>query len=161
MKWCTTWFLLFLVICPTAQAEEPNTLIAIHRVELNNKNKPIKRTYFKRNSIVQVVNEQTQKIKSINQQGKAKALYLEPGRYCFKSFNVSGSQKVKILNPYCFDISGEAVTNLGTWVIGSNVSGSNWYALMIDIKQNHSEIESILGIKGSVPATIYKHQRLY
>ncbi|MFC3203235.1 hypothetical protein ACFOEW_15595 [Alteromonas oceani] len=152
------FFVLLLIVCTTTWANEPNTLISIHKVELNNKNKPIKKTYFKKYSTYQLINERTQKIKSIHQNGKAKAVYLEPGRYCFKSFNISGSQRINILNPLCFEVSGNVITNAGTWVIGSRISGSNWYSLLIDMKENYSELESILEVGNSVPAVVFKPQ---
>ncbi len=155
MRW-TLFYLLFLFLCNTALAKEPNTLISVHKVELNNKNKPIKRTYVNGYSTYQLVNEETKKVKSIDQNGKAMALYLEPGRYCFKSFNISASQKVKILNPLCFTISDNVISNVGTWVIGSRVSGSNWYALLIDMKDNYSELETILEVDNSIPAVVHK-----
>ena len=104
------WNLLccfFFIISNTTWAVEPNTLIAIHKVELNNKNKPIKSTYVKRYSRYQLINEKTQKIKSIYQNTTAKAIYLEPGRYCFKSFNITQTQRVSILNPLCFKVSDD------------------------------------------------------
>ncbi|WP_041421554.1 hypothetical protein [Shewanella sediminis] len=157
MRW-NLFFLLFLFVCNASWAKEPNTLISIHKVELNNKNKPIKKTYFKRFSSYQLINEETQQVRSIHQNNEAKAIYLEPGRYCFRSFNISTSQKVKILNPLCFQVSDNAISNAGTWVIGSRVSGTNWYALLVDIKDNYSELESILGVENSIPAIVYKPQ---
>lgn len=150
------FYILFLFICNAAWANEPNTLISVHKVKLNNKNKPIKNTYFKRNSTYQLINEKTKKIKLVDQNGKAKALYLKPGRYCFKSFYINTVQRVNILNPLCFLVSENVVSNAGTWVIGSKESGSSWYALLIDIKDNYSELESILEVDNSIPATLYK-----
>lgn len=155
MKLNSIYFLL-LFFCIAVKAEEPNTLISIHKVELNNKNKPIKRTYSKKYSNYQLINENTRKIRSITQNGEAKFIYLEPGRYCFKSFNISFSQMVDILNPLCFVVSENLLSNAGTWVVGTRVSSDGWYALLVDMKENYSELESILKVEGSIPAVVYK-----
>jgi len=81
---------------------------------------------------------------------------LEAGRYCFKSFNISFSQRVNILNPLCFIVSENVLSNAGTWVVGTRVSSDGWYALLVDMKENYSELESILKVEGSVPAVVYK-----
>jgi hypothetical protein len=155
MKWSLISFLL-LFFCIAVNAKEPNLLISIHKVELNNKNKPIKRTYSKKYSEYQLINENTRKIKSFKQNRKARAIYLDPGRYCFKSFNISSSQRVNILNPLCFIVSENVLSNAGTWVVGARVSNDGWYALLVEMKDNYSELESILKVEGSVPAVFYK-----
>ncbi|WP_019029851.1 hypothetical protein [Colwellia piezophila] len=161
MRWNSLCF-VSLFVGATAFAEIPNTLISIQSVELNNKDKPIMRTYQERWNVYQIINEKTQKIKSINQNGKAKAIYLEPGSYCLKSFNLSDSDKVNILNPHCFKVVVNVISNTGTFVIGTRVGNdkgsASRFALLVDMKDNYSELESILAVTNSVPAVIYKSE---
>jgi hypothetical protein len=147
-------FLLFIV-CSSALANTPNTLISIHAVELNNKDKPVQRTYIER-ATYRLINENTHKITLITQKSKAKAIYLEPGQYCFKSLERLNSN-INIRNPACFNVLDNAISNAGTWLIGYRSFSDNeqpsfhQYALLLDHKDNYSELESILEVKNSVP----------
>jgi hypothetical protein len=148
MKYNIFCFLLFIV-CSSALANTPNTLISIHAVELNNKDKPVQRTYIER-ATYRLINEKTHKITLITQKSKAKAIYLEPGQYCFKSL-----ERINIRNPACFNVLDNAISNAGTWLIGyrsfSDNDRTHRYALLVDHKDNYSELESILEVKNSVP----------
>jgi hypothetical protein len=153
----STSCLLGFVLCSTnVKAQEPNTLISVHLIGLNHKGTPIKSTYDKKYNTYQLINEETREVKSIYQNGVAKLIYLQPGRYCFKSYSFSASQRIGIINPLCFDVLGHGFSNVGTWIIGGKVSRSGWYAKLVDMKDNYAELESILDIEISTPVTVYK-----
>lgn len=156
-------FICFLLLVSTAAlANEPNSLISVHKVELNNQNSPIEHTYAKRFNTYQLINEKTQVTKSIHQNGVAKAIYLEPGDYCLKSFSLYESHKANILNPHCFKVLDNVISNAGTFVIGTRVGNdkgsASRFALLVDMKDNYSELESLLAITNSMPAVIYKSE---
>lgn len=148
---------VFVLVCfasTETRANEPNTLISVHKVELNNKNMPIKSSYSELWIHYRLENEETQAVTLIIQDRKAKAVYLEPGSYCF-STNYYYSAIIRIQNPLCFQVQDVGVTNAGTWVIGMRFS-PRWpkkpYARLVDMKENYSELESILEVSASKPA---------
>lgn len=146
---------LLFIACTPALATTPNTLISVHKVELNNKDKPVQRTYREK-ATYRLINEKTHEITLVSQQSKAKAIYLEPGQYCFKSLD-SGNSHINLRTPVCFKVLDNTITNAGTWVIGYRSFADNklpiihQYALLVDHKDNYTEIESILEEKNSVP----------
>lgn len=139
--------------------ETANTLISVHTVELNNKGKPVKRT-FKNWSTYQLINVKTQRTTLITQKGQAKAIYLEPGEYCLKSLKRS-NLNINIQNSACFNVMSNVISNTGTWIIGYRAYSNtrsylfHEYAALVDRKENYSDLESILEIKNSVPVTAY------
>ena len=166
MRFVQTWrssgkrsVLLILVIClftSVCWAESPNTIIALHTVELNNKGKPITRTYAERYNRVVLTNQESDDERVVEYGGLATQIYLEPGVYCFKSVYINSSQFLGIVNPLCFLVEAEGITNAGTWVIGTKVTGSNWYAAMVDVKANYDELAGILGVQPGAAATVLK-----
>jgi len=146
---------LFAMSIFDVKSVEINTLISVHEVGLNNNGKPIKRTYDKKNITYRLINDKTSTIKTIHQWGKAKALNLEPGSYCFRSWRFSDSQWAKIINPICFVVKAKGIVNAGTWVIGVKASNQEWYAKIVDIKENYKEVETILKIGSSIPTVMH------
>jgi hypothetical protein len=98
-------------------------------------------------------NEDTGKTRKINQGGKAKLVYLEPGSYCFYSTDYAQLEYIKVLNPLCFNVADEGITNVGTWVLGLRLGGG-FYCRLLDMKENFSELESIMSVSDSTPAII-------
>lgn len=148
---------VFVLVCfasTETRANEPNTLISVHKVELNNKNMPIKSSYSELWIHYRLENEETQAVTLIIQNRKAKAVYLEPGSYCFYSINKFEVEIIRIENPLCFQVQDVGVTNTGTWVIGwrSPPWPASIYARLVDMKENYSELESILEVSASKPA---------
>lgn len=142
-------------IVPTlADVSEPNTLISVHITEVNNKNKPVKRTYRDTYTDYRLVNYETGKKKAISQNRKAELLYLQPGTYCLYSTGYANFHILKIPNSVCFRIEDEGITNVGTWVIGIRASPPHMYALLIDMKENYEELESYVGVTDSTPAVM-------
>ena len=149
-------YVLLLALTLDCRAESPNTIIAVHTVELNNKNKPINRTYAKKSNRVIVAKQDSDVTRAIEYGGLAGFVDLEPGVYCFKSVYINHSQFLGIVNPLCFRVENEGVTNAGTWVLGTRVAGKNWYAAIVDLKANHTELGELLEIPSGTPSVILK-----
>ena len=137
-----------------ASANEPNTLISVHVAEINNKNKPVQRTYSDSWSTFRLINEETGKKTSVTQRRKAKFLYLEPGTHCIYSTDFANFEILRIPNSVCFRVEEKGITNAGTWVIGIRASPPYMYALIIDMKENYDELEAFLEVFGSTPAVM-------
>ncbi len=138
------------------RANKPNTIISVMAVTLNNKNKPVDAPHYRNFHTYKLINDETKEKKVVIQGKKAKFIYLAPGRYCFWSSTYGNKTELKILNPICFIVKKEGVTNTGTWVIGHRISSRTMYHLLVDIKDNYLELESIFNVTNSIPPDLYK-----
>ncbi|MCF2857201.1 hypothetical protein L1286_06960 [Pseudoalteromonas sp. SMS1] len=151
----------WLIVCAalfsaTCMAKEANTLFAVHSVELNQQNKPKERTLFEKGGRFQIENMADKSVKTIYINKKVKGVYLEAGNYCYSSVFISQSQRAPIVNPICFTISNTHVNIIGTFVIGTRVTTKGAYALIVDIKQNYTEIAQAANQPNAKPVPLFK-----
>lgn len=154
MKWC--FIVLFVFFSSASWANEPNTLIAVHKTEVNNKFKPNNDNYRKRGIRYRLINEGTSEIIPVFQKSNAIAIYLEPGNYCLRSMRIFQYPIVNFLNPLCFIVKDKIINNVGTWILGWRTDGADPYAIIVGFKDNYSELESTLKINDSIPVLVYK-----
>ena len=138
----------------TALANEPNTLISVHITALSIDHRPVPGALKRSNIEYRLYNEETKETFRVEQFRKAKFIYLEPGVWCLHSTKHGKYNVVRVTNSGCFRVAEGVVNNAGTWIIGLSAHRGPSNSLLVEMRENHLELEEVLGVTGSKPTEL-------